>query len=83
MYYNSINKCYIRHTIETIGKNTLGIYVIQYIIIEMNILNLPFYIICRNSFLCCFGSIIIVLVINKLVSCIRKYKKISILLIGS
>lgn len=72
----------INKFIEEIGKNTLGIYIFQYLIIEMNLFNVPFFAICQNPFICIIHSILIVLILNKAVKYTQTYKRLSTLLIG-
>jgi len=82
-YYNSAyTNLTINKVFEEIGKNTLGIYIFQYLIIEMNLFNLPFLKICQNPFICIIHSILITLIFNQAVKYIQIYKRFSTLLIG-
>lgn len=81
-YYCCISMIKIQKTICWIGRNTLGIYVFQYLIVEQNIFNLPFYSVCSNSVICCIMAILIVLLLNLLVHYVRKIKYVSIWFMG-
>ena len=72
----------IKLLICSIGSNTLGIYILQYLIIESNILNLNLSIFCRNSIICCFVAIFLVLILNIFVILLKKNKYVSLIMIG-
>lgn len=82
-YYHTIHiNSAIRKIIAIIGKNTLGIYILQYLIVEKNCFNIPFHTICQNELLCIIPSIFIVLILNEITKYIRTHKILSNILIG-
>lgn len=72
----------IDKTVRDIGRNTLGIYILQYLIIEMNLINFSLYTFCPNNYSCAVISVLIVLLFNQFVKIIQMNKYISTLLIG-